>query len=156
MSRVLAIMSIQLSKTDVIEVFSDASLLYGAWIDIAGRQKTFSIPPRFQYSSYASEFYAAQQAIRDVAQPGSRIRLHCDNQGVSFGLTNRRIAHPVRHCQINQLLTSLLSFMDDNQVRLSVVHIPSELNPADPISHHSPCDTERMLAHTMLIGASSH
>ncbi|KAF9023926.1 hypothetical protein BGZ52_011831, partial [Haplosporangium bisporale] len=50
-----------------IKVFTDASLLYGAWINSNGHQKTFAIPDDFQYSSYASEFYTSQQAIRDIA-----------------------------------------------------------------------------------------
>ena len=46
-------------------VFPDASLLHGAWINHNGDQKTFAIPQNLQYSGFASEAYAAQQAIRE-------------------------------------------------------------------------------------------
>ncbi|KAI1289096.1 hypothetical protein EDD11_009438 [Mortierella claussenii] len=55
------------SVSATIKVFTDASLRYGAWIIGKDHHKTFAIPHDFQYSSYASEFYTAQQAIRDIA-----------------------------------------------------------------------------------------
>lgn len=128
------------------KVFYDASLHYGAWIDQSGSQRTFAIPQGFQYSSFASEFYAAQQAIRDTTPMGNHIHLYCDNQGVCLILRNRCTAHPVRHSRIEQLLKSLLSLIDDNDIHLSVSHIPSDANPADPLSHGPPKDTDLIMA----------
>ncbi|KAH7054849.1 hypothetical protein BKA57DRAFT_236768 [Linnemannia elongata] len=133
-----------------IKVFTDASLRYGAWINSNGRHKTFAIPPAFQYSSYASEFYAAQQAIKDTAPLSNHMHLYCDNQGVYLALRNHRIGHPANHPQINHLLNSVLSFIDKNNIHLSVLHIPSDLNPADPLSHHPPNNVNLAQADSLL------
>lgn len=130
----------------ITEVFSDASLNYGAWINREGSQKTFAIPEGFQSSTFASEFYAAQQAIRDAAPLGNIIHLYCDNMDVCQILRDRRIAHPVRQALIAEHLDSLISFVDENNIQLSILHIPSNLNPADPISRSPKIDSDRLLA----------
>lgn len=138
------------SIPDIIEVFSDASLLYGAWINRDGTLKTFAIPERYQYSSFASEFYTASQTIRDTLPLGNRIHLYCDNLGVCQAIRFRYIAHPVKHALVEELLESLVSFIKHNHVLLSVRHIPSKLNPADPISRGPPTDFNRLCAYERL------
>jgi hypothetical protein len=143
------------STSASIKIFTDASLLYGAWINSKGCKKTFAIPHGFQYSSYASEFYAAHRAIKDNAPLSNRIDLYCDNEGVYLALTNRRIRHPVKHSHVHTLLKSTLSFIDENNIHLSLTHIPSELNPADPLSRHPPNDYERARADFLLDWAAN-
>lgn len=130
----------------IIEVFSDASLNYGAWINRDGSQKTFAIPEGFQCSTLASEFYAAEQAIRDAVPLGNIIHIYCDNLHVCQILRDRRIAHPVRQALIAEHLDSLISFVDENNIQLSVLHIPTNLNPADPISGCPKINSDRLRA----------
>jgi len=133
------------------KVLSDASLRHGAWIDCDGRQKTFAIPPQeFQYTSYASEFYVAQQDIRDIAPLSNHIQLYCDNQGVYFIIRNQRTAHPARNPRVEELFNSLLSFIDNNDIHLSISHVPSQCNPADHISRRLPIHSDCMQAERLL------
>lgn len=131
-------------------VFSDASLYHGAWINRNGDQRTFAIPSHLQYSRFASETYAAQHGIRDNAPLGKDIHLFCDNLEVCHILRNQRTAHPIGQVRIEELLTSLFQFVDDNYINLSVSQILSKNNPADPISHSPPNDSDRIIADKML------
>lgn len=111
-------------NTAPFRIYTDATLKQGAYID--DRPHNFLIPYKYQSSSFTSEFYAAAQALK-YNKHHHHIRLYCDNLGVCYSL-KKGSSH---HTLIGKQLVRLWKILEHNNVKLSIVWIPSEHNPAD-------------------------
>ncbi|KAF9361033.1 hypothetical protein BGX26_006355 [Mortierella sp. AD094] len=116
------------------ELFTDATLKQGAWINDDGVTSVFSVPEEYRHSSFESEYYSVHRAILENGIPNMQINLHCDHRGLCKTLERRAMRHPVKHAHLNVLFKALMSFMESNNIQLKVSWIPSELNPADELS----------------------
>ncbi|KAF9317101.1 hypothetical protein BG006_003427, partial [Podila minutissima] len=47
------------------KIYSDATLMQGAWVDQNGASKNFLLLEEFQFDMFKVEFYAAYRAIVD-------------------------------------------------------------------------------------------
>ncbi|KAF9343007.1 hypothetical protein BGX26_006432, partial [Mortierella sp. AD094] len=112
-------------------IYSDATLTQGAWVSDRGTSKNFPVPKNFRHSSFASEAYAANRAIRDNETKNTRLNLRCDHQGLCSVLNNHVVRHPQKYPQVDTLLTGLFSRLDSKKISLSATWIPSESNLAD-------------------------
>lgn len=112
-------------------IYSDATLTQGAWVNDRGTSINFPVPKNFRHSSFEAESYAAYRAIRDNETKNTRLDLHCDHQGLCSVLNSHAVRHSQRYPQVGALLTRLFSRLDSKKISLSVTLIPSESNPAD-------------------------
>jgi hypothetical protein len=113
------------------EIYSDATLTQGAWVNDQGTSMHFILPDRFQGDMFHAETYAAYRAIVDNGRNDDHIDLRCDNKGVCLMLNSRTAKHPMRYPHVSGLLTRLLSWMKSRRISLVVSWIPSECNLAD-------------------------
>ncbi|KAF9167035.1 hypothetical protein DFQ26_006053 [Actinomortierella ambigua] len=97
------------------------------------------------------EFYAACKAIKDTSTWNMHVQLYCDNLSVCHSLEALHLPHPERNPRAQELMKKLRPFIRRNGIHLSVSHIPSHLNPADPISRHPITDTQRDLAKSKVL-----
>lgn len=111
--------------------YSDATLTQGAWVNHKGNIMNFPLPHRFQLDMFHAEFYAAYRAIVDNGGNNEHVDLYCDNKGVCSMLNNRAAKHPLQYPRVSALLTKLLSWMQSQNITVSVLWIPSESNLAD-------------------------
>lgn len=115
-------------------IYSDATLKQGAWVNGEGTSITFPVPRKFRHSSFETESYAAFRAIKDNATTNTRLSLHCDHQGLCSILKEHVVRHPQRYPKVGILLTGLFSWLDSQKISLSVSWIQSKSNPADKLS----------------------
>jgi len=106
-------------------IFTDATLHQGAYI-VRQKPTNFKIPQKYQTSSFASEFFAAKQAILANTHC-HHIRIFCDNIGVCYvlrkGTTN--------HALVASILPRFWAHLEERNVKLSIIWIRTDVNPAD-------------------------
>lgn len=112
-------------NTQPYNIYTDATLLKGAYI-AGNKPSNFLIPPDYSHSSYEAEFFAVMTAINNNLHH-HHIRIFCDNLGVCYTLKKGTS----NHVMINSILPRFWNRVESRQVKISVVWIPSEQNPAD-------------------------
>ncbi|KAF9167034.1 hypothetical protein DFQ26_006052 [Actinomortierella ambigua] len=82
--------------------------------------------------------------------------LFCDNIEAGQYLKDRYLLNPGKHPEIDLLKKLILLFIRQNGIRLSVSYVPSNLNPADPISRHPIKSAQRAEASRMVEVFTQH
>jgi hypothetical protein len=113
-------------------LYSDATLRRGGWVNHSGASSSFSVASGFQGNIFLAEFYAAYRAIKDNGERYMHISLHCDNMSLCMVLNSHGVRHPGRHPLLFLIfLDELFAWIHLNHIKLTVSWIPSECNPAD-------------------------
>jgi hypothetical protein len=123
-----------------IKAFSDASSSHGLGILLQGKWRAWTLCPGWTSLNGKrdigwAEAVAMELLVYHVSHAAifpQNVRIFCDNQGVVDAWRSSKS----RNKPVNSVFKRLLSFLQDPPVPLSIFieYIPSEENPADPIS----------------------